>query len=103
MTAAALARACREATEPYQRTHVTPCIYEHPERFRLLPVTGPENLACWRWTVDWPEDLEFTRAVYARMADRDTFSWHDVRRLLTREPALAELNRHVRQKQLVEP
>ena len=102
MTAAALRRACREATEPYQRAHVTPYIYQHPESFRLLAVTGPQHLGRCRWTVDWPEDLEFIRAVYRRFDGRETFSWRDVRRLLAREPALAELNRHVRQKQLAE-
>jgi len=126
MTAAALSRACREATEPYQRTHVTPYIYRHPESFRLLAVTlpsaghrnappsrrkdrempsrmaGREDLGRWRWTVDLPEDLDFVRAVYRRLADDETFSWRDVQRLLAREPALAELNRHVRQRELVE-
>lgn len=114
MTADALSRACREATEPYQRTHVTPYIYRHPESFRLLAVTlpsaghrnspqnGREDLGRWRWTVDLPEDLDFVRAVYRRLADDETFSWRDVQRLLAREPALAELNRHVRQRELVE-
>jgi spore coat polysaccharide biosynthesis protein SpsF len=102
MTAAALARACREATQPYQRIHVTPYIYEHPDLFNLLAVDGPEDLGHWRWTVDWPEDLDFVRAVYGRLAGNDTFSWRDLQRLLLREPALAELNRHARQKRLVE-
>jgi spore coat polysaccharide biosynthesis protein SpsF len=105
-TAAALARACREAREPYQRTHVTPYIYEHPDLFRLLAVTqrvpGPQDLGHWRWTVDVPEDLDFVRAVYGRLGGGETFSWRDVQQLLAREPALAELNRHVRQKQLGE-
>jgi len=102
MTAAALGSACREAREPYQRTHVTPYIYEHPDLFRLLAVAGPQDLSHWRWTVDVPEDLDFVRAVYGRLGDGETFSWRDVQQLLAREPALAELNRHVRQKQLVE-
>jgi spore coat polysaccharide biosynthesis protein SpsF len=102
MTAAALARACREATQPYQRTHVTPYIYRHPELFHLLAVEGPEDLGQWRWTVDWPEDLDFVRSVYRRLAGNETFCWRDVQRLLVREPSLAELNRHARQKRLVE-
>jgi spore coat polysaccharide biosynthesis protein SpsF len=100
--AAALARACREATRPYQRTHVTPYLYQHPESFRLLSVTGPEDLGEGRWTVDLPEDLDFVRAIYRRLDGNQTSSWRRVQRLLIREPALAELNRHVRQKQLVE-
>ena len=102
MTAAALARACREAGRPYQRSHVTPYIYQHPRWFRLLPVTGPEDLGQTRWTVDLPEDLDFVRAVYSRLAGHEPFSWRHVQRLLVREPAIAGLNRHVRQKMLVE-
>jgi spore coat polysaccharide biosynthesis protein SpsF len=102
MTAAALSRACREAREPHQRAHVTPYIYEHPETFRLLSVTGTEDLAQWRWTVDVPEDLDFVRVVYERLGNGGTFTWRDVQELLAREPALAELNGHVRQKQPVE-
>lgn len=107
-TAAALGRACHEATEPYQRTHVTPYIYQHPECFRLLAVTLPpleEDLSGHRWTVDSWADLHFVRAVYGRIcanAGDDVFSWRDVCRLLADEPSLLTLNRHVRQKQLVE-
>jgi len=102
MTADALRRAAREATEPYQREHVTPYIYQHPEKFRLLSVTAEENHGHERWTVDTPEDLEFVRTVYRELGGGETFSWHDVRDLLARKPQLAEINRHVRQKQLAE-
>ena len=102
MTLAALESAHREATEPYQRIHVTPYIYQHPESFRLFAVTGPHDYGDQRWTVDLPEDLQFVRAVYRRLAGNEAFSWQDVQRLLVCEPGLAGLNRHVRQKQLVE-
>jgi spore coat polysaccharide biosynthesis protein SpsF len=101
MGASALARAACEAAEPYQRVHVTPYFYEHPERFRLVSVTGSQDLSGHRWTVDSPGDLAFARAVYERM-DGDGFSWHDVCRLLADQPQLADLNRHVRHKELVE-
>ena len=102
VTAAGLARAAREANEPYQRTHVMPYFYQHPERFRLLAVTGPQDFSGYRWTVDSPEDLQFVRAVYRRMGGDDAWCWHDVCQLLASEPGLAGLNRHVRQKELVE-
>jgi spore coat polysaccharide biosynthesis protein SpsF (cytidylyltransferase family) len=101
-TAAALARAWREAREPYQRVHVMPYFYQHPELFRLHSVTGDEDLSGHRWTVDSPEDLEFVRGVCRRLAGADAFSWRDVLRLVEREPGLADVNRHVRQKQLVD-
>lgn len=98
----ALARAWRNAVESYERVHVMPHIYRNPDLFRLLSVTGPDELGDCRWTVDSPEDLAFVRAVYRRLAGDDAFTWRDALGLLRREPALADMNRHVRQKQLVE-
>ena len=103
MTAAALSRAWREATRPYERSHVTPYIYKHPEVFRLLPVSCPEgDYSDHRWTVDTPEDLAFVREVYGCLGGSDNLSWREVLDLLARRPELAEMNRHVRQKALEE-
>ena len=102
MTAEALARAWRKANEPYQREHVTPFLYEHPELFRILSVTNDMDCSAHRWTLDTPEDLEFIRAVYDRFGNGGDFSWRDVLQLVEREPALSELNSHVQQKALKE-
>ena len=102
MTADALARAWRKANEPYQREHVTPFLYEHPELFTILSVTNDIDYSAHRWTLDTPEDLEFIRAVYERFRDGDDFSWREVLQLVEREPALSELNSHVQQKALKE-
>jgi spore coat polysaccharide biosynthesis protein SpsF len=102
VTSGALACAWREARETYQRTHVMPYLYQHPERFRLLAVTAGEDHGRDRWTVDTPDDLAFAEAVYERMGGDDRFSWRDVQRLLSEEPWLTDLNHHVRQKHLAE-
>jgi spore coat polysaccharide biosynthesis protein SpsF len=101
MSSAALGRAWQEARKSYEREHVTPYIYEHPTEFKLLSVTDPIDHSGYRWTVDTPEDLEFVRAVYARLKDGGSL-WRDVIGLLEREPALMELNRAVKQKALHE-
>ncbi len=100
MSVAALSRASQEARKPHEREHVTPYIYENPAKFKILPVTGNVDHSSHRWTVDTPEDLEFVRAIYARLKDKENgaFSWRDVLALLEREPALLELNRSVKQK-----
>jgi spore coat polysaccharide biosynthesis protein SpsF len=100
MTLRALERAWREATQSYERTHVTPYIHENPRKFKLLSVTGEADHSGHRWTLDTPEDLELIRSVYARLNQRNQFSWRDVLDLLQREPELAELNRSVVQKVL---
>lgn len=96
----ALDRAWRQAQKKYEREHVTPYIYEHPEEFKVLSVAGDLDYSAHRWTLDTPEDLEFVRAVYSRMDHEAPFSWRDVLALLDRDPELTELNRSVMQKTL---
>jgi spore coat polysaccharide biosynthesis protein SpsF len=100
MTMAALTKAWGQSRELYHRVHVTPYIYQNPSLFRLLPVKGEEDFSDYRWTVDTPEDLGFIVAVYARLGDRENFTWGDVLRVLSREPGLVSLNNHVQQKAL---
>lgn len=95
-----LARAWCEATRPYQRVHVTPYFYENPGLYRLLAVKHDRDLSAGRWTVDTPDDMKFARAVYERMGADDSFNWQDVLQLLQNEPGLADINSHVRQKEL---
>jgi spore coat polysaccharide biosynthesis protein SpsF len=98
MSFSALSRAWQEARQPYEREHVTPYIFEHPDKFKLLPVTGAADLSSHRWTVDTAEDLEFVRAVYERLKANPEFSGRDVLDLLEGEPELVEINRSVMQK-----
>jgi spore coat polysaccharide biosynthesis protein SpsF len=98
MTFAALQSAQREARDPYQREHVTPFLYQHPDRFRLVSVTGDRDYSHYRWTLDTREDLEFLRAVCARRAEAPDPAWQDVLRILEGEPDLAAINEHVKQK-----
>jgi spore coat polysaccharide biosynthesis protein SpsF len=102
MTWDALSEAWRDAKENYERVHVTPYLYGHPERFRLLHMIGEHDYSEHRWTLDTPEDLELIRALYARVKDVESFSWRDVLSLLEREPWLAEINRNIVQKTLRE-
>ncbi len=96
----ALARAWQNAGKQHEREHVTPYIYEHPEKFKILCVTGDVDYSKHRWTLDTPEDLEFIRAVYSRMSQDANFSWHDVLTLLRQNPELMGINRSVVQKPL---
>lgn len=95
-----LARAWCEAQNPYQRVHVTPYFYEHPELFRLLSVKHVRNLSEHRWTVDAPDDMRFVRDVYDLLGGDDRFTWQEVLRLVEENPKLIEINCHVHQKQL---
>lgn len=90
--------AWNEALDPYEREHVTPFVWRRPERFRLATLQAPEDWGQERWTVDYPADLAFVRAVYARLEAVREFGLDDVRALLQREPALRAVNAAEREK-----
>lgn len=64
MTIDALRTMHREAKDPYEREHVTPFLYRHPERFRIAQLAQAATLSDRRWTVDTAEDFEFVSRVY---------------------------------------
>jgi spore coat polysaccharide biosynthesis protein SpsF len=88
--AEALLRAAREATDPYEREHVTPYLYRHPELFAQDFISQEIDEGEVRWTVDRPDDLEFVRAVYGALyPGKPGFGTGDVRAFLRSRPDLA--------------
>jgi spore coat polysaccharide biosynthesis protein SpsF len=86
------------ADQAYQREHVTPLVYEHPDLFRIYSVKGDRNLGHLRWTVDTLEDLQLIRAIYAHFENRDDFGWRKALELVDCHPELAEINAYIAQK-----
>jgi spore coat polysaccharide biosynthesis protein SpsF len=70
----ALVRASREARDAYEREHVTPYIYRHPELFRLSSIPAPCEVSSpgLRVTVDTPRDYERMSEWYAKYMDQST-------------------------------
>jgi spore coat polysaccharide biosynthesis protein SpsF (cytidylyltransferase family) len=97
-TMAALTRAWDKAKEAYQREHVTPFMYEHPDLFSVASVRAKSDYSGYRWTLDTPEDLQLIREIYRRFGNRDDFGWREVLSLMQREPELATINAHAVQK-----
>ena len=52
------------ADDPYDREHVTPFIYQHPEMFKLGVLENDIDLSHIRWTVDTEEDLGRVKGIY---------------------------------------
>lgn len=113
-TFAALRLAWRRATQPFQREHVMPYLYEGvPEEnvasardillqsrrnFRVLVLNHDPDYGALRWAVDTPQDLEAMRQVYLHFGGQDSFSWKDVLQLYRQKPELAQINAGVRHK-----
>jgi spore coat polysaccharide biosynthesis protein SpsF len=114
-TSAALNRAWSEATEPVQREHVMPYLYDgvhlrnaddgrstgvSSTGFRIAQLECEEDLGQFRWTVDTPQDLDFVREVYACLGPETTFAWKDVLALVRSRPELLQINAGIRHKTL---
>ncbi|MNL17143.1 3-deoxy-manno-octulosonate cytidylyltransferase [compost metagenome] len=95
MTFSALEQAWQEAKLPSQREHVTPFLYQHPERFAIRALKNEVDLSAMRWTVDEPSDFEFVTRVYEGLyADNPSFGMRDVLAFLDRRQELQTLNHH---------
>jgi len=68
-TRAALDLAHREATDAYDREHVTPFL-GRDERLRRGVLEAEADYGDERWTVDYPEDLERVREIVKRLGRR---------------------------------
>ncbi|HME41961.1 MAG TPA: glycosyltransferase family protein [Syntrophorhabdales bacterium] len=91
----ALEKIYREASLPSDREHITPYIWNHPELFSIEVIPCSENLSRFRLTVDYEEDLELVRKVYAALyPSNPSFSWLDVIDFLIRNPEIYKLNSH---------
>lgn len=98
VTFSALETAWKKAAEKHEREHVMPYFYEVPGRFKVEKLDYPIDYGTLRWTVDTPEDLDFVRAVYDSLGNRNDFSWLDVLKLVQEHPELSEINAGIHHK-----
>ena len=99
-TTDALAKAHALARDPWDREHVTPYIYSHPEMFRLEGYRQATDQSSLRWTLDTEEDWILIQTVYDTLgAERRAFTTQDVIEYLRTRPELMFVNADVRQKQ----
>ena len=58
-----------------------------------MPLRHLTDLSKLRWTVDYPADLEFVRAVYSKLLSKDhVFRWGEVLSLVQANPDIAAIN-----------
>ena len=94
-----------EAHHIYEREHVTPYIYEHPEYFKtkFIEASGKLRRPDLRLTVDTTEDLKFVKEIFKNLYKEDQlFYTEDVIDFLDSHPELLSINALVSQKKLGE-
>jgi spore coat polysaccharide biosynthesis protein SpsF (cytidylyltransferase family) len=91
----ALEKAWLESTTRLQREHVSTYIKDNPQIFRQANYRQyKKNLSNLRWTVDYPEDLEFVRLIFGHFGN-NTFSVEEILNLLYKNPELLKINESV--------
>ena len=96
VTDAVLDRLDTVAVAQDHREHVTLYAYDHPDEFRLGALVSANVAgAGYRLDVDYPEDLEFVRALYAALPGRSAPLWstRTLVRILDKHPDLPSLRR----------
>ncbi len=96
-----LEKAHKQAKKDFQKEHITPYIYQHPEIFRLFNIENNKNLSYMRWCVDEMKDLELVREIYNRLyKNNKIFLLKDIVNLFKKYPELLEINENVEQKKI---
>ena len=90
----ALEAAWREASESFDREHVTPYL-RNPQRFRQGTIRNDEDLSGLRWTVDEVSDFKVIEEVFRHFAPAIDFSWRQVLELERSKPETFAANRHL--------
>lgn len=89
-----LETAWRESTRALDREHSFPFIWDRPDRFRIGNIENSRGnmFLTHRWTLDYPEDLEFIRRVIDSFPGRNDFGTDEILDLLARDPEIARIN-----------
>jgi spore coat polysaccharide biosynthesis protein SpsF len=92
MTMVALRKAHETAKEASDREHVTPWLRRASTIRRVNLPSDDAALARHRWTLDYPEDLAFFRAIFANFPENSRGRMADILAVLGRQPALGQIN-----------
>jgi len=88
-----LEQAWHEAKLPSQREHVTPFIWQQPDRFKLENHRCAADFSHLRWTVDEPEDFKLITAIYESLYSLNPeFAMNDILNWLHDNPEMVYVN-----------
>ena len=92
----ALEDAFKQAVNPYEKEHVTPYIYQHPDNYRLGSKRFSEDCSRWRWTVDTQEDFTLVASLLAFLyPQKPFFSLNDLIDCMQAHPSWENINSHI--------
>lgn len=88
----------KTTNNPYDREHVTPYIYNHPEKFKIGNLTSSRQLSNYRWTIDNKEDYEMVNAIYEKRknSQEEILLMGEILEILEENPEIASINSDVK-------
>jgi glutamate-1-semialdehyde 2,1-aminomutase len=89
-----LETAHKEASLKHDREHVTPYMKKISQK--TMASDAMQNYSKFRLTVDEPDDLSLSRAVYHAMEYPESTSWKQIVEFLENNPAVFDFNAHIR-------
>lgn len=102
----ALERAFKNATESYEKEHVTPYMYRsHPTAFKICVVRSPEHIqdSEIRITLDTEEDYALLCLIYENLYRRNSyFGAEDIIQLFEDKPWIRLINKRIVQKRMLD-
>ena len=93
-----LTKAWSESVKPLHREHVTPFIWQQPERFKIGSlVSDSGNYGSHRWTLDNQEDFDLIVWIYTMLSQAKGvgFGMYDILKLLADHPEKLKGNQHL--------
>jgi spore coat polysaccharide biosynthesis protein SpsF (cytidylyltransferase family) len=92
---ARLEQAWQEATKEAHREHVTFYFWKNPDKFKIGRLVNlKKEQGKYRLTIDYPEDYELLKAVYAGLHDRNHgFGMEEIVKFLEKNPNINSLNK----------
>ncbi len=88
----ALVESAASTQNPYDREHVTPWIRRAPHLKHANVLSDDPTLVSHRWTLDYPEDLQFFRAIYESLPNAAEARTADLLKHLALHPELSAIN-----------
>jgi spore coat polysaccharide biosynthesis protein SpsF len=91
-TTSALSEADPATTEAYDREHVTPWLRRAGHLKRVNLTSGRSGIAHHRWSLDYPEDFDFFKALYSVLPANTDARMENVLAALDAHPEIVAIN-----------
>jgi len=88
----ALETTWKNARKSSEREHVTPYIYNNPEKFKILNFSSSINLSNFRWTVDRQNDFQLIENIILEV-NKKPILMEDILKLFKEKPELCSINK----------